>query len=354
MSIKRKKGKHKRKIRASTKASLLLTFGAIIIVSIINIYNNTFVSEKEEKEETKYRYVNDFSQNYQIELKQNKYMETDTLQESQLYVTDLIDNLVINYNYIYEGNLPDEINCTYNIKGLLKSKYSSNGQEEEIWNKEYVLLEKKEEHTKDSILEINENLNVDLPKYNKLVNDFSEEIQIAISTKLYIVFEANITAKVNGEELENKYTNQLEITIGDKTTKIIGEQVEYKEEELKDKITVEKPNNSEINILWFILIIISVFNIIKIQKQTKTKNRITDLFKLELNNILGDCGDRIVRIDSKVRIDGKAIIEVKDINELVKLSEELYKPILYYQIPVKKEAWFMIVLDSEIYRYILK
>lgn len=354
MSIKRKKGKHKRKIRASTKATIILFFSAIIIISAINIYHNMFVNKKEEKEDVVYKYIKDFSQNYKVYLKENKYMETDTLQDNQIYVTDLIDELIIDYNYKYEGITAEEINCTYNIKGFLKSTYSSNGQEEEIWNKEYVFLENKEENTSQNILEINENLNIDLPKYNDLVNDFSEEIQIAISTKLYIVFEANITAYVNEEMMEDKYTNQLEITVGDKTTKISGEQEEYKEEEIKDKIVIEKQNNSLINILWITLIIISLYNIIKIQIKTKTTNRITDKFKVELNNILSECEDRIVRIDSRVNINEKAIIEVKDINELVKLSEELYKPILHYQNSSKKEAWFMIVLENEIYRYILK
>ena len=91
---------------------------------------------------------------------------------------------------------------------------------------------------------------------------------------------------------------------------------------------------------------------IKVQKETKTMNKITNMFKVELNQILGACGDRIVKIDSEIKTTGITLIELKDINELVKLSEELYKPILYYQVPNKKEAWFCLTLENETYRYI--
>ena len=93
---------------------------------------------------------------------------------------------------------------------------------------------------------------------------------------------------------------------------------------------------------------------LKVQRETKPSNKITNMFKVELNQILGACGDRIVKIDSPIKTIGRTIIELKDINELVKLSEELYKPILYYQVSNKNEAWFCLSVENETYRYILK
>ena len=228
------------------------------------------------------------------------------------------------------------------------------GKEEEIWNKQYVILEPKEKNTTENVLEINENLDIDLKQYNELVNDFIEKMQMAITTKLYIEFNTNITAHVNGEMMLDQYTNRLEVSLGDKVTKIVGDEEDSKEKEVNKKIQVTKEGNKSVAVLSSVVLIISIYVIIKVQKETKTMNKITNMFKVELNQILGACGDRIVKIDSEINTTGITLIELKDINELVKLSEELYKPILYYQVPNKKEAWFCLTLENETYRYILK
>ena len=191
-------------------------------------------------------------------------------------------------------------------------------------------------------------------EYNELVNDFIEKMQMAITTKLYIVFEANVTAYANGEMFLNKYTNQIEVTLGDKVTKITGDKEDSKEEKVERKVQIPKEKNDGVIILSAITLVVSAGILIKVKRETTTSNRITNLFKIELNEILSTCGDRIVKIDSETNTAGSAIIELKDINELVKLSEELFKPILYYKVPNKKEAWFSVSLENEVYRYILK
>lgn len=354
MAIRRKKGKHKKKIRSSTKTTIFIICGILALFSIIVLYSSIFETKIEEQEQVIYKYSDTYQQQYTVDLKKNKYMENENLSENQLYVTDLIENLNLNLNYKYEGTGPEKINCTYNVTGKLKSTYSSNGKEEEIWNKEYVIIEDKEKSTTENILEINEDIDIDLQEYNELVNDFIEKMQMAITTTLYVEFNSNITAHANGEMILDNYTNQLEITLGDKVTKITGDTEDFKEKEETRKVQIEKETNKTIVVASAIMLLLSIYTIIKVQRETKTTNKIINMFKVELNQILGACGDRIVKIDSEINTTGITMIELKDINELVKLSEELYKPILYYQVPNKKEAWFCLTLENETYRYILK
>ena len=354
MPLRRKKGRHKRRIRSSTKRNIFIICALFILFSIYGIYTSVFEKKIEEKEQVIYKHSSKYQQQYQVELKDNKYMEEESLTKEQLYVTDLIEKLRVNFNYTYEGSNPEKINCTYSVTGKLQSTYSSNGKEEEIWNKQYVILEPKEKNTTENVLEINENLDIDLKQYNELVNDFIEKMQMAITTKLYIEFNTNITAHVNGEMMLDQYTNRLEVSLGDKVTKIVGDEEDSKEKEVNKKIQVTKEGNKTVAVISSVVLIISIYVMIKVQKETKTMNKITNMFKVELNQILGACGDRIVKIDSEIKTTGITLIELKDINELVKLSEELYKPILYYQVPNRKEAWFCLTLENETYRYILK
>lgn len=354
MARKRKKAKHKKRIRSSTKTIIFIICGVLAVISLISLYSNMFVEEIESKEETIYKYSDQYKQQYKVNLKPNEYMENESLSENKLYVTDLIDTLKLNLNYTYEGETPDKINCTYKVIGKLKSTYSLNGKEEEIWNKEYIILEEKEQNTTEKVLNINEDVDVDLQIYNKLVKDFIDKMEMALTTKLYIQFEANVTAYTNGEMILDQYKNHLEVSIGEKVTKITGKEEDFKQETEKRTVETIKEKEPTVAVISTIVLIISVYIMLKVQRETKPSNKITNMFKVELNQILGACGDRIVKIDSPIKTIGRTIIELKDINELVKLSEELYKPILYYQVSNKNEAWFCLSVENETYRYILK
>lgn len=354
MARKRKKAKHKKRIRSSTKTIIFIICGMLAIISLISLYSNMFVEETESKEETIYKYSNQYKQQYKVNLKPNEYMENESLSENEVYVTDLIDKLKLNLNYTYEGETPDKINCTYRVTGKLKSTYSLNGKEEEIWNKEYIILEEKEQNTTEKVLDINEDVDVDLQIYNKLVKDFIDKMEMALTTTLYIQFEANVTAYTNGEMILDQYKNHLEVSIGEKVTKITGKEEDFKQKTEKRTVETIIEKEPTVAVISTIVLIISVYIMLKVQRETKPSNKITNMFKVELNQILGACGDRIVKIDSPIKTIGRTIIELKDINELVKLSEELYKPILYYQVSNKNEAWFCLSVENETYRYILK
>ena len=354
MARKRKKAKHKKRIRSSTKTVIFIICGVLAVISLISLYSNMFVEETESKEETIYKYSDQYKQQYKVNLKPNEYMENESLSENEVYVTDLIDKLKLNLNYTYEGETPDKINCTYRVIGKLKSTYSLNGKEEEIWNKEYIILEEKEQNTTEKVLNINEDVDVDLQIYNKLVKDFIDKMEMALTTTLYIQFEANVTAYTNGEMILDQYKNHLEVSIGEKVTKITGKEEDFKQKTEKRTVETIIEKEPTVAVISTIVLIISVYIMLKVQRETKPANKITNMFKVELNQILGACGDRIVKIDSPIKTIGRTIIELKDINELVKLSEELYKPILYYQVSNKNEAWFCLSVENETYRYILK
>ena len=123
MAIKRKKNKHKKRMRSSTRLTIFIVCLALMLFSIIGLYSNIYRTETEEREETVYKHSNKYAQQYTIELKENKYMQEENLLENELFVTDLIKKLRLNYNYTYEGLEPEKINCTYSVKGKLKSTY---------------------------------------------------------------------------------------------------------------------------------------------------------------------------------------------------------------------------------------
>ena len=115
-----------------------------------------------------------------------------------------------------------------------------------------------------------------------------------------------------------------------------------KAEEFREEIT-----------LWCI-IAVSALCLRYVVLNTRSINVLKNSYKVELNRILKSCDEKIVKLNKKLDVEGKEIIEVKDFGELIKLSEELFKPILYWNNSEKEEAEFFILIDNLIYRYELK
>ena len=93
---------------------------------------------------------------------------------------------------------------------------------------------------------------------------------------------------------------------------------------------------------------------LNILSKTVPMNKTKNEFRQELNRILRLCQDKIVQVSSNLEVDTTNVIDVKDFGEIVKVSEELFKPILYWISPRNDEAWFTVMSHGLTYRYILK
>ena len=85
----------------------------------------------------------------------------------------------------------------------------------------------------------------------------------------------------------------------------------------------------------------------------KIANNITNEYRKELNKFLKLCQDKIVQVNTNPN-ENDNIIDVKDFEEIVKVSEELFKPILYYFDNENQEAIFCVITGKITYRFILK
>ena len=137
--------------------------------------------------------------------------------------------------------------------------------------------------------------------------------------------------------------------------------MKFEEQESIDdssKETVLKPeieeNNTVVIAVNVILIVAALAWLRYISVNTTNLNTVRNNYKLELNRILKSCEDKIVKLSRNVDLNGKEVIEVNDFGELIKLSEELYKPILYWNSNQKEESEFFVITNSVIYKFILK
>ena len=348
------RAKQRNKIRKSTKYFSIIIAIVLFVTSFSSLVNN--LSKENQKVKTKqiYSYTNKFNYDYKVNLKQNKYIkQTNDNDKTLAYVTDLIDNTDLMINYEYIADKESDLQYTYNIVGRMQIVYTKDGEEQKIWDEEETLLEETQSQIKDKKITIREKLNLDLKDKNELLNQFKQQMGMTIDAKYTITLKVDIKTNVEQKDIQDNYTSAIQLDLAEKTTKITGDNDKEDSEYISKEYKVNGAKNVIIIILDIILLGISII-LIRYATRSRTANRVKNEFRIELNRILKICQDKIVQVSTRPNDSAESVVLVKDFGEIIKLSEELFKPILYYYDTDKEEAWFSIMSGGITYRYILK
>lgn len=352
-----KKNLKKIKIKNSTRVTLVVCSLCIFAFSSAKFLNCLFDNDVTKVEESLYTYKNIYKGNYKVNIKDNSFITDESLPAGQVYVSDLIDSLSMDLSYEYVASDSASVDYNYKIDAVIGAKYSSNGTEYSIWNKTYNLL------TSDSLksngdIKINEDIDINYQKYNQEVKSFKQTLGMNVDAYLYIRLTVDTNTELNNQKVDNEYVSNFSITLGDKIAVVDGKNEDTKTGSVKQENAVTENNvNIFKTMTFFIIMIISLYIIYYISCKTKKFNPIKNEFKFELNRILKSCQDRIVIVKNQFESgSSETVIDVNDFGELIKLSEELYKPILCWISDTvdNQEAWFSIISNKVKYRYILK
>lgn len=347
--------KEKIKVRKSTKYFCIAVISVIFAISFSVIFNFVFGNKKYVTNEKVYEYKDLFEHKYKVNLKENKYIPDKSLpMEKNAYVTDLIENIDLSLNYKYNANKEADLTYTYQIKGIINGVYTKDSKEQEIIEREYILREPVTLSAKSNNLSITEDLILDLEEKNILINDFEKEIGISVDTVFNVVFDVKINTIVNGEKVDINKSHVISIGLADKVTFINAEESKEEGDSVYAKIEHEKENNMVLVVINAMLLVGSIFAYSFVFRRFQTVNKTKNEFRTELNKIIKLCKEKLVQVDNLSDSNAQNIIFVKDFEELYKISEEVFKPILYWISPKNNEAYFTIISDEMTYRYVLK
>lgn len=284
-----------------------------------------------------YSYQIDQDINYKVHLFDNSFIDESTLNENEMYITELIKNIDINFNYNFLGSKNIYLDYSYEIKGTIISKYIND--QKIVWTKKYQLLYLIKK--KDSKININETINLDFVKFLKEVEEFRKNFTLSIDTVFNIEFIVSV--KDDNKLIDNKFVSLISIPLGVQAFSITND---YLDKENKDIII--KNNNYFYSFIPFIIGIILLIVFYKKIFNIKTKTK----YIKKLNKILKDYNDIIIETETKFDLKNYKVIKVKNINEMIDLEDELRIPINLYK--EEDMATFTLLSNNIIYIYILE
>lgn len=355
-SRKKLKNLTKIKLKNSTRVSLVCLSLVIFAFSSAAFYNSLFNNNVTKVEQDFYTYTNDYNIDYSVNMKTNPFITESSLPSGQTYISDLIDDLNVNISYNYSGSKQALIDYDYKIDAVVGANYNNDGDDYSVWNKEYN-LKTSEKLQANNKLTIKENFNVNFAQFHQEVKNFKQTLGMTVDAFLYIRLTVNTKALVDEQIVPNQYISNFSITLGDKVAIVDNKAPDTKIDSLKITDTINETNVSIPKLIISLAVVLaSVYTLYFVSFKTKKYNTVKNEYKLELNRILKSCQDRIVIVKNRPEADSDNIIDVNDFGELIKLSEELFKPILCHLSDEQEDeqAVFCVISNKLSYRYILK
>lgn len=343
------------RIRRTVRSAYVLILVVIILISLFTLYNS-FNAENDKFVKTNiYEYNNKFSYSYNVNVLDNNYITNDDMFGANAYITDLIDTVPIDMKYTYDASQSSDILYSYQIVGNLEVNYSKDGEEQKIWKKTDILVPMKEANISSNKIEVNENIDLNLREKIKTIKNFTQELSMQVNATYTVLLEISTITNILGQQVVNVYSPDVVFEIGSKTTSVKTNV----EDTAKPQVVSKMINQSEEKVpvktgIITGIIVVSAILLILILTKTQNSNIVRNEYKIELNRILKGCEEKIVEVKEKIDIDGQNLVSVKEFEEIIKVSEELFKPILYWNNDKEEESWFCVLGNNIAYRYILK
>ncbi|MEM2363804.1 MAG: DUF5305 family protein [Candidatus Nezhaarchaeales archaeon] len=327
---------------------LIIVFSALLLFSLVYLYNVHQQPILERKIVTIASYVHRAMYDYVAELKPNIIYNKTILRpgEGILYAT-LTNKINISFIYMFSSNPPPEaINVV--MRGLT-AKIESPDKWTKVLQKEELI------ELLNFRGSVNFTLEVDCLLLKQIVNAIDKELGVYSSSyNLFIAPEVLVNARIAGRSVSEVYTPQLTVTFkisADRGGYISLEGLEQTQSrEIKDVIEVFHPEVESQRVLSYIATILATVGLatsmlIHYRVKWHEKKKLVDV---KLSRMIREHRDVIVEALTSLP-EVHATIEVRSLEDLVKIAEVLAKPILK---AMEDEKQVFYVVDGNIkYQY---
>ena len=335
----------RKKIPAKIRMAVIALLGILTLASLVNV---VAISSAEPTTTEKniplcnYNHQGEF--NYMVYLKNNTVYETTVLHPGQATIFKKItDHINASFSYRFD------IDCSATIQGSYKLVFQL---QTDIWSKEYTIIQK----TKFDTNNFNINFQINTTHYENIIKTINEETGVpAQNPTLNITCEITITAQTNQENIYETFTPKLSIPVGGNTIEINGDLTQTKTGAVQTTIQIQTANENQGSSRSLITAVAFFLPIIPFM--VFTKNDYTTLTETEkqINKIKKKYREWLVEIDNPPKMQlGIENVTTKSLEDLIKTSEELGKPLLYYSSPTDKTHTFYVLDDTIHYQYVFE
>ncbi|MDY3360076.1 MAG: DUF5305 family protein, partial [Clostridium celatum] len=209
-----------------------------------------------------------------------------------------------------------------------------------IWSKTFEIVPEKNFEVTDEQYEINEVVNIDYNYYNNYAQEIAASSGVNLPVDLNVKIDGTLLI---GDKIKEPINSQITIPLGNNYFNIT-KSADVNKLANKEQDVIRKENGESVfgyilGIIICLAVIASINIFTKGKKDNENERNITSIFK--------NYGSRIVAVKSININNYKNQFNIITKEDMIKLSDELNKPILYKYSIEKKDIEYLYIIDED-------
>lgn len=339
------------KLNLNKKLKIGIIISLVILIGVIsfNLYKTVKYPDVKEQTTSVYTYNNNATVKYKVYIKPNKLYDTNPLDEGMSYITAFVDYINVNFHYKFTGERDAGLEGQYSLIAKVRG-YTGEGEKMvNIWEKDFPIVENKSFVFRGSEKSIREDVKIDLERYNTFVKEIIESSRINCETSLTVFMDISIKGETHKGTIEETLTPSVVIPLNTNMFQISGNTEINKPGAIVETTQVQLPVDKKEVLLYVITLGVLLLGLVYMVFFTKSVIITKDPVEKMLKQIFKKHGDRLVALNSDLK-DENRTYKVKSIDDLVRIADEICKPIMYkYSDDYKSIDKFYIIDNDEIY-----
>lgn len=340
------------KIVVSRKTFIIASFLliALLVLSLAGLLWSYTASAEEEAETITYSCRQEAVLNYRVYTVPNELFTERSLGPGRAYLTALTDYIAIDFKYNIFGESEAEINGEYDVTASLVAM--TTGQEHLVWEKNEKLISTQKFKATGTDFSFIEQVDIPLTEYLAFAERVREETGYNPSElNLTVIFSVRMEAKTADGSVTEELSPTMIIPLKGNLFTVDGNLLEERESIITETNTVASSMMNNTFQVFLILVPASAVGIVLLRLLTVPSKKKARRRGSAVPAILKKHKDRIVMTANGVTSVPREAITVQSFDELLKLADEVGRPILYPQpkTSTDSEHIFLIYTPEQVY-----
>lgn len=301
-------------------------------------------------------YTQNGNVDYKVCLKENNFYSQNCLDKNMSYVSSLIKNVGLTFNY--DLNTSEQLNVKTEYEVTAKLVISNAENTSKYFEQKYILQDK----TSEGISQINneykisKNIDIDYDYYNTIASTFKSQYGVETNSYIEVSFQVFHTNKeIEDIRVPSPSPVILNIPLSQKSINInMTASGVNKQETQNIESSIFTLNNIIclfIGIIALIVCLISSLKIAKMLTLIKEKKNNYDKF---IEKILREYDRLIVETSTLPKFNNYFLTKVNSFGELIDVRDNLRLPIMYYEVAKHQKCHLYIIDNKNLYLLTVK
>jgi hypothetical protein len=307
-----------------TLLSILLAASLLFLVK--TIVKPDLIEEKVPQ----YAYSQQAQVNYRVYLAPNSLYQEKSLEAGKVYITNFVDSINTFFTYKYNGDRVAEIKGEYSVAALLEATVGRDKDDtKKIWQREFLLLPSTGFTGRDRMISAQQEVPIKLPDFDEFVKNVNKESGITPDdVKMTVRWNITLEADTDSGPIKEQLMPTLVIPLAKKAFEIGGELKIDKPGVVNTTRQVSVINKKALVSYAMATGLCSIGLVFMLLFTTGAAGE-TDPLQKRIKQIFKKHGDRLAVIDGEIPAVFENIIPVRSMEDLVRIADELSKPIMY-------------------------